>query len=377
MARVNFILLVLLTVSFVTAFVNSACLTGLWGLNWYSLFGGFLSVSWLAAVYYFFYADLYLTTFAGVFGRFLALLSVSWLMWQLAVAVPLVIVRVLSLFGGKTGLWSSLTACILVGAVVMIGAGLYGSEHLDYETKELRYTSLPYQFDGTKIALITDLHIGPYYHVSDLAEILEQAERDEVDYVVLGGDLIDDVRELPALQELLKEKAPNFRLGIDYVWGNHEYFRDQPLIADYLAQSDIRVLKNEHATLSRDGATIYVAGVDFPFGRGENLKAQAKEYTDQAMAGIPEHAFVILLAHHPQFLEEGLTRHVELTLAGHTHGMQFGLAGQTFPLMYPYNRGLFTRGASVGYVSRGAGGWMPLRVFCDREVTYFTLKRGR
>ena len=118
MARVNFILLVLLTVSFVTAFVNSACLTGLWGLNWYSLFGGFLSVSWLAAVYYFFYADLYLTTFAGVFGRFLALLSVSWLMWQLAVAVPLVIVRVLSLFGGKTGLWSSLTACILVGAVV-------------------------------------------------------------------------------------------------------------------------------------------------------------------------------------------------------------------------------------------------------------------
>ena len=377
MARVNFILLALLTVSFVTAFVNSACLTGLWGLNWYSLFGGFLSVSWLAAVYYFFYADLYLTTFAGVFSRFLALLSVSWLMWQLALAVPLVIVRVLSLFGGKTGLWSTLTACILVGAVIMIGAGLYGGEHLDYETKELRYTSLPYQFDGTKIALITDLHIGPYYHVSDLAEILEQAERDEVDYVVLGGDLIDDVRELPALQELLKEKAPNFRLGIDYVWGNHEYFRNQPLIADYLSQSDIRVLKNEHATLSRDGATIYVAGVDYPFERGENLKAQAKEYTDQAMAGIPEHAFVMLLAHHPQFLEEGLTRHVELTLAGHTHGMQFGPAGQSFPLMYPYNRGLFTRGANVGYVSRGAGGWMPLRVFCDREVTYFTLKRGR
>ena len=72
---------------------------------------------------------------------------------------------------------------------------------------------------------------------------------------------------------------------------------------------------------------------------------------DKALSGIPNNAFVILLAHHPEFFDEAIERNVPLTLSGHTHGGQIILFGMPWvPIGTPYVKGRYTEKNSVCYV---------------------------
>lgn len=94
---------------------------------------------------------------------------------------------------------------------------------------------------------------------------------------------------------------------------------------------------------------------------------------DQAFADIPAGAAVLFLAHHSDFIDEGFARGAALTLTGHTHAMQFGIAGRPVVSHFKYTRGMYEDGDSLGYVSRGNGGWFPFRLGCGRELAVFEL----
>ncbi len=142
-----------------------------------------------------------------------------------------------------------------------------------------------------------------------------------------------------------------------------------------IEEAKIPILENNHIRLTRGGAVLYIAGVDYPWER--DRAAEVRRLTGEALDGIPEGATVILLAHHPDFLGEGFARHVPFTMAGHTHGMQFGLFGRAVITPYVYTRGMYTDGNLTGYVSRGDGGWFPFRFGCSREIPVFVLHGSR
>jgi len=83
------------------------------------------------------------------------------------------------------------------------------------------------------------------------------------------------------------------------------------------------------------------------------------------------------MAHQPRSFKEAKSLGVDLQLSGHTHG------GQIFPFHYvvalfePYLAGLYQKGNSQLYVSRGTGYWgPPMRLGAPAEITEITLSRG-
>jgi len=94
-------------------------------------------------------------------------------------------------------------------------------------------------------------------------------------------------------------------------------------------------------------------------------------------AAAPSNAFTVMIAHHPDFLFDGFANKIPLTLAGHTHGGQVVIGGvPVSPLPYRYMRGLYQENQGYGYVSSGAGHWIPFRFGCPPEISIFTLRKG-
>ena len=81
-----------------------------------------------------------------------------------------------------------------------------------------------------------------------------------------------------------------------------------------------------------------------------------------------------MLAHHPEFIDDGAERNFALTLTGHTHGSQIGIFGVPLLPVFKYTRGVVKIGDSFGYVHVGNGSWFPFRLGCPPEIAYFTLK---
>ena len=264
-----------------------------------------------------------------------------------------------------------------------------GDSYLDVVRRDLYYPDLPDYLDGYRIGQISDVHLGLFVSPDQLREALEVLAQQGVNRVEITGDLIDELTLLPQCGDVLRRMVSRFPDGIDYCYGNHEYYRGIEEITAMLEATGIRILRNACLEASpgrgqglagrsgRDDAPFYVAGVDYSFARGdEAFMAQRQEYVKQALEGVPQSAFVVMLAHHSAFIDEGFARQIPLTMCGHTHGAQFALVGPVVESVgFKYLRGMYRQGDSYGYVNRGTGHWLPFRVFCSREATVFTLHK--
>ena len=280
---------------------------------------------------------------------------------------------------------------IPVLALVTGGLGNFiGEAYLATTRHTFRFADLPDYLDGYKIGQISDVHMGLFFSPQRLQEAFDALADAGVDRVELTGDLIDELSLLPQFQDVVLRNEGRFPDGIDFCYGNHEYYRSFDRITAMLEGTPVRILRNSAIEISpgrggglarRSGTSsrpFYIAGTDFGFARGDAaFKAQREEYVEEALSDVPADAFVVLLSHHPDFFDEAAERGVELTLAGHTHGAQFAPIGPIVQSIgFKYLRGLYQKGRSVLYVNRGTGHWLPFRVFCSREVSVFTLKRA-
>lgn len=265
-----------------------------------------------------------------------------------------------------------------------------GESYLDVSRHDLYYPELPDYLDGYKIGQISDMHLGLFVSPEQLREALELLAEEGVSRVEITGDLIDELSLLSQCGSVLQNMAGKFPDGIDYCYGNHEYYRGIDDITAMLETTPVRILRNAAIEISpgrgrgmygrkgTDDVPFYIAGVDYSFARGNDaFAAQRQAYVDEALQEIPDNAFVVMLAHHSDFIDEGFARHIPLTLCGHTHGGQFAPIGPVVESVgFKYLRGMFKHGDSYGYVNRGTGHWLPFRVFCSREASVFVLHKG-
>lgn len=270
------------------------------------------------------------------------------------------------------------TVGTLVPLAAMGGAGYAayeGQREIIVTYESFGYTNLPPGLIDYKIVQLSDIHIGPSIDLDDFDEILRLALLEHPNRVVITGDLIDKIQWLPEVCDRLKVFAKQIPDGVDYILGNHEFHHDvNKIVDDIKTKTPLNVLINDNIQIMGGKQPVYIAGVSYD---NERRKENREAMIDKALSGIPNNAFVILLAHHPEFFDEAIERNVPLTLSGHTHGGQIILFGMSWvPIGTPYVKGRYTEKNSVCYVNNGSGHWFPIRINCPREITVITFFDG-
>ena len=252
---------------------------------------------------------------------------------------------------------------------------------LEVNELEIPVRGLPPAFTGLRIVQMSDFHGGRHVTSAYLAEAVALAHAQKPDLIVLTGDFVHKgdrhvARVAAALGEL---RAP---LGAFAVLGNHDYsvrnvlgIRRYPelhrQVGDSLLRHGIQVLRNESAPLRRDGQTMYLTGI-------EDLWSRVCD-PETSLAGIPDEAPRVVLAHNPLTIEKLGDLRCDLMLSGHTHGGQVKLPGIGRLALGPRGRrfaaGLYRVGESYLYVNKGIGFGLRIRYQVRPEVAVFTLVR--
>ena len=334
----------------------------------------------IAAVFFIVYPSVMTKDYGGI----LAEITVLWFVLQLFLIILAVIVKLLRLIYEKTkgapvdeSRRRFLRGCIWVPAISgALYGGLYEKNHIEFTNIDIDagdYTRL----NRLKIAQLSDVHLGRFFSVKQLQDVLNQIIQQRADMLVLTGDIFDSARgsDNDEAIKVLNAYSQFFPFGVYFCWGNHEHYRGIEHLKEELEKTSIQVLKNAAVKVLSGDKPFYVLGVDFATGDMEDdVVALREAYVEEALATVPDNAYKILLAHHSIFIDEAVKYNINLTLTGHTHGGQFGFMGiPVFP-MFKYMRGLVEQNGCIGYINRGAGSWFPFRIGCPPEVTFFNFK---
>lgn len=258
-------------------------------------------------------------------------------------------------------------------AIFPFSSFLYGITKGKYNYKVHRYTlyfeDLPEAFDGFTITQISDIHAGSFDNRQAVRHGVEMTIAQQSDLFVFTGDLVNSVASEfdPWLDIFKKIKAP---YGQYSILGNHDYgdYYRWPSEADKAANFEklkqrhadagFRLLLDEHIDILKDGERLVLAGVEnwgLGFGERGDLRKALRE--------VPADAFKILLSHDPTHWDQEIKffeSPVQLTLSGHTHGMQMGVefAGLRWsPSKYRYPKwaGIYEEDGKYINVNRGFG----------------------
>ncbi len=291
----------------------------------------------------------------------------------------------------KKGRRAGLVAGI-IAAVFTIAASCYsyfvGFYRFEVVHVELPFDDLPKSFDGYRIVLWSDAHVGTL--TGERQKILTQAidsiNAQKADMVVFTGDL-QNVRpqEIEPHRQLLSSiKA---RDGVFSVLGNHDY----PVYSgddDFEKYANLgrrcsldeelgwTLLSNDHRTIRRGDEHIIIAGMEND-GEGKNERDPQLGDIQHALWGVSRGEFVVMLEHDPRSWRRNILphSHTQLTLSGHTHAAQLAFLGWSpVSLFYKEAHGLYRLGQRAIYVSKGLGGVMPFRLGAPGEIVIITLR---
>jgi predicted MPP superfamily phosphohydrolase len=317
-----------------------------------------------------------------------------------AVVVPRIII-ILCHFAGKliklkTGghiRWLTNTSIIAMGVIlVIIATGtLHGRFNFKTETVTIEIKGLNKDLDGLKIVQISDMHLsGFYHHPAILEEVIDEVNALNPDLILNTGDFISyGWREFGRFDTIIsksKSKYGNFAILGNHDFGTyHPYFTEADkdnnilIINNLIKASGYKVLNDENTKVKIGNTRLALIGVTTK-GRHPGI---IHGDLGKATEGIDSVDFKILLSHDPNHWEKAVTgkTDINLTLAGHTHGMQMGILTKNFrwspaKYFYPHWYGLYKNGNQLQYVNRGLGVLsIPFRIGMPPEITLIILKR--
>ena len=280
-------------------------------------------------------------------------------------------------------------------AAIPFASILYSIFKGKYNYKVWKYTlyfdNLPKAFDGYRITQISDIHCGSFDNYEKIRYGVDLINSQKSDVILFTGDLVNNLaNEVQNWKSLFATlQAPD---GVFSIMGNHDYgdysswetpeAKQQNLEHLFQLQKQMgwQLLLNEHCYLERDGEKIALIGVE-NWGHGRFSK-----YCDlnKAMEGVNTEDFKILMSHDPTHWQEVVlpeNKDIQLTLSGHTHGMQGGieipgwLKWSPSQYIYKYWGGMYEEGGKYLNVNRGFGYHaFPGRLGVWPEITVIELK---
>lgn len=235
----------------------------------------------------------------------------------------------------------------------------------------IRIPNLPRAFQGFRIVHLTDLHHGFLVPLSVIEGVVRRVNRIPRDVVVCTGDYVHEKNGTAEIDRvwpvLSKLSAPE---GVFSVLGNHDHWADTGRSRYWLDRSG-QDLRGKAKAIERDGRQLWFAG-------GGDLWEDHIGF-DRVLGQIPEEACRIMLVHNPDSADSHFAGHIDLILAGHTHGGQVRIPFLGPPVL-PVKNKTYTSGiirSSKGhamFISRGIG-WAiyPVRFNCFPEIAVVTL----
>ena len=281
-------------------------------------------------------------------------------------------------------------------AAIPFASIIYGVIKGRYNYKVMKstvyYDDLPHEFDGFKILQLSDLHVGSFNNSEKIQYGIDLINEQDFDLLVFTGDIVNSLaNEMDDWYEMFSLiKKPEF--GKFSILGNHDYGEyvefssPQEKEKNFIAIKEIHpkvgfdLLLNESRKIKKGNAEIALIGV-------ENWGRNFKKAGDLKLAshGIKKEDFKILMTHDPSHWELEVQNdplNYQLTLAGHTHGSQFGIEIPGYfkwsPVQYvnKYWAGMYQKASRYLYVNRGFGYHAyPGRVGIWPEITVLELKK--
>ena len=318
-----------------------------------------------------------------------------------AVFIPAAIFTLFSiagkLFAKRSAAWHgrmrTAGAFLAVAAAAVVAYGsFFGNKGVNVRSVEYACDRLPASFDGYRIALFSDAHVGSYVWGSAkrLQAVVDTINNLRPDMIAFAGDLqnMQPDELLPVMPMLSGLEAPD---GVFSVLGNHDdghylnagaaaTMRSERVMCDRQRQMGWRLLTDGSATIRKNGDSIFIAGM---YCDGK-LAGQRRTNPHKAMAGIPHEAFTVMLQHDPTSWRHTILPQTtaQLTLSGHTHGGQMRIAGMSPAAMAydEYDGMYYAKDGRALFVTTGINALVPFRFGMKPEVVVITLrnkKRGK
>ncbi len=276
-------------------------------------------------------------------------------------------------------------------AAIPFSSMLYGVARGKYDFRvnrlKLHFPNLPESFEGFRVVHISDIHSGSFDRKEAIRRGIDLVNQENPDLICFTGDLVNnDSREIePFIDDFKQLRAKH---GVYSTLGNHDYGdykswdsteakkKNMELLYQYQEEMGFKLLNNENVVLEKNGERIGIYGVE----NWGNRPFPQRGDIDAALEGAEDLSFKILMSHDPTHWEKRILdhpTHFDLTLSGHTHGMQFGVEIPGFkwsPIKYIYPQwaGLYEKASQRLYVNRGFGFLgFPGRVGIWPEITVF------
>lgn len=262
----------------------------------------------------------------------------------------------------------SLTVFVALSIIYGIFIGKY-----NYKVRQeiVHFETLPPAFNGMRILHISDLHVGSWDNKKAIEKGIRLINEQSYDLLVFTGDFVNTLASEAAPWTAIIRQIKTPKYGKYAILGNHDYgeyvvwpneeakAKNFEEIKRNIEKSGFTLLMNENIALSNHQDTIYLLGVE---NWGTNFKkvGDLKKTTD----GVSTNDFKIVLTHDPSHWTAEIVGHpqqYQLTLSGHTHGMQFGIdipgiiEWSPSKYIYPEWGGLYQQKNQYLYVNRGFG----------------------
>ena len=370
-------LIVFTQVIFTRSFVNDSSLV-FQTIGWLQLLLFLISLAYLS---YFFSQRKHNNFKKGftAFGAFI-LFGVPGMMYL----VPGLLFQLSGIENLKTIGWV-LSGMLFLGILVGI---FYGRWNWKIHRIQLSFPHFPEELNALKIVQISDIHVGSFFNNhAKVNKAIDMINSLEADFVFFTGDLVNNTASEmdgwePVFSRIAAKKGKYSILGNhdygDYVRWEEDHHKVENLkrLIDKHREIGFTPLLNESVQLEND---IWLLGVE-NWGKAPFRQSGKLTHT---LAEVPDAAFKILLSHDPSHFDlEVLETNIDLTLSGHTHGMQFGIERfgiKWSPVSFRYKKwaGLYQEGKQFLYVNRGFGYLgFPGRVGIYPEITEIMITKG-
>lgn len=276
--------------------------------------------------------------------------------------------------------------CVPVIWYIVLYGSFIGFNKVEVNRQTFTSPNLPKAFDGYKVVLFSDAHVGSYTARNEhvLKKAIDLINTQHPDMIVYTGDIQntqpqDIYRHMDVLSSLRAKD------GIYSILGNHDY-------GDYICGNTAKkvanmretmslekqmgwtLLMNEHRYIDRGKSHIIIAGME---NDGDGIRFPQKGNIKKALKGINDDDFILMLEHDPsswrrRIIPDG---RAQLTLSGHTHKMQFALFDWCpMSLTGKEVNGWYTEDEQSLFVTAGLGGLIPFRFGAPGEIAVITLK---